>query len=245
MNTSGRLGWRGRIGVIYPASGLNELEMAEFLPDGVTLHFTRVHIPLTESGAFDGGKVSYPELRRAGRELAAIDPACILWACTSENFKRGLPGEREQMAAIASVSSHKVITAASSVTAALAHLDVTRVAVGAPYTKSVVAALDGYLRQAGFTTLTQVALGLSGDSVICALLPEDTYALAKSADHKDAQAVFISCASMRIGSIIEEVEEELGKPVVTSTMAMMWNALRTAGVSSPLASRGALFNLRR
>src|SRR6516225_8673343 len=100
MNTSGRLGWRGRIGVIYPASGLNELEMAEFLPDGVTLHFTRVHIPLTESGAFDGGEVSYPELRRAGRELAAIDPACILWACTSENFKRGLPGEREQMAAI-------------------------------------------------------------------------------------------------------------------------------------------------
>jgi maleate isomerase len=219
--------------------------MAEFLPDGISLHFTRVHIPLTENGVFEGKDVSYPELRRAGGELAAINPSCILWACTAESFKRGPAGEREQIGAIQSTAKHKVITAASSVIAALNHLNITKVALGAPYTESVVAALDAYLKASGLTPLTRVALGLSGDSTICALLPEDTYSLAKSADHQDAQGVFISCASLRISPIIEDLERELGKPVVTSTMAMMWNALRVAGVNAPFTGLGTIFAVRR
>lgn len=240
-----RWGWRGRIGVIYPASGRNEQEMAEFLPQGLSLHFARVHIPLGENGVFEDATVSYPELRRAGKEIAAVDPACVLWPCTSENTRRGEAGEREQVSAIAAVCGQRVLTAAASVRAALAHLGVSRIGLGAPYRDEVVAALAAYLAGCGVSALTRVALGLAGDRAICALLPEDTYAVAKSADHVDAQAVFISCGSMRIRPVLADIERELGKPVLTSTMAVMWNALRAVGVAGPLDGMGKLFASRR
>jgi len=242
---SDQWGWRGRIGVIYPASGRNEREMAEFLPPGISLHFTRVHIPLRETGVLDDIVASYPDLRRAAKEIAAVDPACVLWPCTAENIRCGEAGEREQASAIAAVCGERVVTAAASVRAALAHLGVTRIGLGAPYPEEVVAGLVAYFESFGITCLTRVALGLAGDRAICALLPEDTYRLASSADHTQAEAVFISCGSMRIQPVLSDIEDELGKPVFTSTMAVMWNGLRALSIAAPFSGMGQLFASRR
>ncbi len=189
--------------------------------------------------------MSYPDLRRAGKEVAEVEPHCVIWPCTAENTKRGAAGEREQQSAIASSCPEPVVTAAESVNAALAHLGAKRIGIGAPYRDEVVVALAEYFAETGVRPLTRVALGLTGDRAICALSPEDTYALAKAADHVEADAVFISCGSMRIRSVINEVERELGKPVVTTTMAVMWNALRTLGFTAPLDGMGTLFESRR
>jgi maleate isomerase len=236
-----QLGQRRRIGVIYPASGRNDDEMREFLPPELSLHFTRVRIPLPDTGVFHDATVSYPDLRRAGQEIAEVEPDCVLWPCTAENIRRGAAGEHEQKAAIAASCPRPVVTAASSVKAALAHLGTTRIGIGAPYRDEVVAGLAAYFAERGIGPLTRIALGLTGDRAICALTAQDTYELAKAADHGAAEAVFISCGSMRIRSVINEVERELGKPVVTTTMAVMWNALRTVGLTAALSGMGRLF----
>jgi len=238
---SERWGARGRVGIIYPASGRHEQEMNEFAPPSVSLHLTRVHIPLRETGEFEGAAVSYPDLRRGAKEIAAVDPACIVWPCTSENVRRGVAGEREQASAIAAMCSQPVVTAASSVTAALNHLGAKRIGLGGPYRAEVVAALADYFGERGVRVLSRISLGLSGDRQICALLPADTEALAKSADHAEADAVFISCGSMRIRPVLAAVERALGKPVLTTTMAVMWNTLRAIGITAPLAGMGRLF----
>jgi maleate isomerase len=89
--------------------------------------------------------------------------------------------------------------------------------------------------------MSRVALGFAGDRAICALLPKGTEALAKSADHAEADAVFISCGSMRIRPVLIAVERALGKPVLTTIMAVMWNTLRAIGVKAPLEGKGQLF----
>ncbi len=238
---SDRWGERGRVGVIYPSSGRHEQEMSEFAPPGVSLHLTRVHIPLRDSGDFEGAVVSYPDLRRGAKEIAAVDPVCIVWPCTSENVRRGVAGEREQVSAIAAVSTHPVVTAASSVTAALHHLGAKRIELGASYRAEVVAGLADYFGERGVRVLSRSSLGLSGDRQICALLPEDTETLATSADHAEAEAVFISCGSMRIRPVLAAVEGALGKPVLTTTMAVMWNVLRALGIKAPIEGLGKLF----
>ena len=44
-------------------------------------------------------------------------------------------------------------------------------------------------------------------------------------------------------SIVAALEQEIGKPVVTSNQALAWDALRLAGVSDSLPARGRLFTL--
>lgn len=38
-------GWRARLGVIYPASGLADMEYTYLCPPGVSVHMTRTSVP--------------------------------------------------------------------------------------------------------------------------------------------------------------------------------------------------------
>ena len=39
---------------------------------------------------------------------------------------------------------------------------------------------------------------------------------------------------------LEKMERDLGKPVVSAAAAMMWHALRVAGVNEPISGYGRL-----
>ena len=60
-------------------------------------------------------------------------------------------------------------------------------------------------------------------------------------DRPEAEAIFISCGALRTLDIIDELEEEVGKPVVTSNQAMLWDTLRLAGIEDRLEGYGRLF----
>ena len=57
----------------------------------------------------------------------------------------------------------------------------------------------------------------------------------------ECDAVFVSCTSLRVLDIAPELEVELGVPVVSSNMALVWHLLRLAGVDDDLAAFGRLF----
>jgi maleate cis-trans isomerase len=56
----------------------------------------------------------------------------------------------------------------------------------------------------------------------------------------DADAYFISCANIRSIDVIEVLERDLGKPVITSNQAAFWRALRMAGVNDVIPALGSL-----
>ncbi len=49
-----------------------------------------------------------------------------------------------------------------------------------------------------------------------------------------AEALFISCGGVRTFAVIEPLEEDLGVPVTSSSLATFWNSLRMAGVKTPI-----------
>ena len=65
--------------------------------------------------------------------------------------------------------------------------------------------------------------------------PERAYQLGRTVDSQDAQAVFLSGVGMPTISIIEALERDLGKPVISATSATMWQALRLAGVQDRIS----------
>ena len=68
-------------------------------------------------------------------------------------------------------------------------------------------------------------------------------AVERLAQYPDVDAVFVSCTSLRIAELIPELEERIGKPVISSNFAMAWHALRLAGVEDREPHRGKLFAL--
>ena len=49
-----------------------------------------------------------------------------------------------------------------------------------------------------------------------------------------------ACLNFRSHPIIDALEARIGKPVVTSTQAVLWRLLRLAGVSAPISGFGRL-----
>ncbi|MDX6330283.1 MAG: maleate isomerase, partial [Streptomycetaceae bacterium] len=71
-------------------------------------------------------------------------------------------------------------------------------------------------------------------------MPGRLYEFAVRNRSTEAEGYFLSCTALRSAEIIEELEAELGKPVVTSNQAMVWHALRTGGVADPVPGYGRL-----
>ena len=70
--------------------------------------------------------------------------------------------------------------------------------------------------------------------------PARAYALAKAANTPEAEVVFLSGVGMPTVAVLEALEQDLGKPVISSVAAMMWNCLRIAGVQPVVPGYGRL-----
>jgi maleate isomerase len=53
--------------------------------------------------------------------------------------------------------------------------------------------------------------------------------------------IFVSCTSLRVVDIAEDVEKATGKPVTSSNLALAWHCLRLAGVNDAIPGFGRLF----
>lgn len=58
-----------------------------------------------------------------------------------------------------------------------------------------------------------------------------------------ADALMISCLNTRSHFVIAALEQALGKPVITSTQATLWHALRLAGIADPIPGQGRLLSV--
>jgi maleate cis-trans isomerase len=72
--------------------------------------------------------------------------------------------------------------------------------------------------------------------------PERAYALARRVDVPQAQAMFLSGVGMPTIDVLARLERDLGKPAISSCSAMVWNALRLAGVRERVTGFGRLFD---
>jgi maleate cis-trans isomerase len=59
-------------------------------------------------------------------------------------------------------------------------------------------------------------------------------------DASGADAIFVSGVGMPTIDALENSEKILGKPIISSIAATMWNSLRIAGVPSPILGYGSL-----
>ena len=64
----------------------------------------------------------------------------------------------------------------------------------------------------------------------------------RAQEDEAADAYFISCTAVRSAEVIEPLERDLDRPVVTSNQAMVWHSLKTAGVRDSVSGYGRLMD---
>jgi maleate cis-trans isomerase len=69
------------------------------------------------------------------------------------------------------------------------------------------------------------------------------YNLAKEVDRSEAEAVFMSDTGVRLVELVDLLEAELDKPVMSANMVTMWHALRLSGIRETMAGLGRLFRI--
>jgi len=238
-------GWRARIGVLVPPGNPTvEPEMYRMAPEGVTLHFARMQAP--PSGGPAGGAAGMEERSRAYREgidapaatLADVRPAVVVLAHTASSYALGFGRETPLIDRITACTGAPTVMAAHAALAALRHLGVSRLALGTPYPEAISRQVQAYWQAAGFDLVGYHRLADVQD--IYAESEERAYVLARRADAPDAEAVLLSGTGLPTVAMLETLERDLGKPVISSNQACLWRALRLAGVREPIAGYGRL-----
>ncbi len=97
--------------------------------------------------------------------------------------------------------------------------------------------------EAGFDVVADKAAYLENSDTYCITPPQFWLETVSAMKDDRADVYFVSCANIHSIDVIEELEAELGKPVVTSNQAALWCGLRTAGISDAVAGLGRLFEI--
>lgn len=228
-----------RIGLILLATDLTtEGDVARLIPpDAALVHTARL--------AFDNPTT--PEnLRRMGPRLgeaAALLPpgeplAAIYFSCTSASV---MIGEAAVETAIgAAHPGVPLVTPIGAARAGLRSLGVRRLSILTPYLPETTAPVVGHFEKAGFDVVRARCLGLADDREMARVSPESIVAAARASDHPDAEAIFVSCTALPALSVASIIEDALGKPVVTSNQASIWQMRRYAGLDQPAPGFGRL-----
>ena len=237
---------RHRIGIVWPEAvqpgHLAELEL--FVPPGLELDVEPVDSapPLGEEGitlAHVEGIARDPGIGRAARRLAQRSAQAVAYGCTSGSYVLGPEGDAAIAADMRAASGVPATTTSSAAVAALRELGARRVAVLSPHVDALNERLRAYLETSGFEVVNLVGLNRRDD--IEAIEPDETREfLTSRVDTPAAEAVFISCTGLRTAAIIDELEADLAKPVVTANQATLWRAAQLAGAPAITPTRRRL-----
>jgi maleate cis-trans isomerase len=233
---------RARIGLMLTSENtIAEPEFHRYLPEGTESCATRVRMarPHREKRTFDD---LLSEISTAARALNDAECNVIAVHCTGASMSAGQDGDTKFMETVTQATGKPATTCAVGVTAALRTLGVKRLAFIAKHDEDVKMQKVGYLTGAGFE-IVSVHRAPVNNRTAPTMPTEFWYDQCMTFRDESADAYFITCTNVRALESIDRLERDLGKPVVSSNQALLWHALRTAGVRDPVPGLGKLLRI--
>ncbi|WP_267243869.1 decarboxylase [Streptomyces sp. PR69] len=176
---------------------------------------------LLEMGSAERLAARVEELRLQGAES-------VVWACTSGSFVYGWEGAHDQIRSLARAAGLPASSTSFAFAHAVRELGVRRVAVAATYPQDVTDLFTDFLKASGAEVVGNRASGVITAEEVGAWGREQVLELARTGDHPDAEAVLMPDTALHTAAYLDELEETLGKPVLTANQVTVWEGLRLA-----------------
>lgn len=231
-------GWRAKIGLVVPTNNtVIEPEFSRMAPDGVSVHAARI---LSSGLAVNAIENMVQNSHRAVEELRAGDVDVIGYACLATTLVKGPGWNAEFIRSSESAARRPVVTAADATVEALTSLNVKKIALATPYPDHINNLLPAVFEAAGLSIVSRRSVTVQNSLEVCRLPPWTAYQLARQADVPEAEAVCLLATDFPTVTVLEALENDLRKPVVSTNQALLWRALKALRISAAQNGFGSL-----
>jgi maleate isomerase len=163
------------------------------------------------------------------KEIEMMEDATAGFACASaipsmESQSKGIP----------------CTTTATAAEEAMRFMGFKKIVIAGPYIEEINERFRVFYEDSGFQVLRVVGLGIEDLYEMGATKPSQAYQSAMEAVVPEADGIFITCTNFRCSDVIEEIEKDSGKPVVTSNQATAWHLMKLLGINDVVEGYGQL-----
>ena len=232
-----RPGFDLSIGMMLPSGNLvAEYQMQQMLAPRVALHSTR--LPLTGSSVQQLDAM-IDNLEGAARLLADARVDQIAFNCTAVSTFNPA-AEPAISKRIVDATNTTALTTAQALVAALHHFSAHRMVLVTPYIEAVTKREKIFFEHHGFDVVHDVSYGIDSNWDMAQQAPSTWLDFTLANRRGDADAYVLSCTAIDSAVVIDQLEQALGKPVLTSNQALAWYCQRRGGITQPVQGFGKL-----
>jgi maleate isomerase len=242
-----------RIGQIVPSSNTTmETEIPamlrrreEIMPERFTFHSSRMRmkkVTKEELAAMDHESI------RCAQELSDARVDVMGYACLVAIMSAGPGYHRQSEAKLAAAAAENggpapVVTSAGALIDGLNALGVRKIALIAPYVRSLTDLVIGYIEGEGIKVVDNIALEIPDNLAVGARDPLALLDIAGRLNIADADAIVLSaCVQMPSLAAIQPAEERLGRPVVSAAVCTTYKLLNALGLQAQVPGAGRLLS---
>ena len=165
---------------------------------------------------------------------------CVVYGCTSGTIAAGYDSIEKKIK-IAKPDA-KVTTPSTASIKALKKLNLNKIAIFTPYPKKLNDEVVAFFKNEKFEITSNSYFDIESDIDIGKVDPDYLYDVLINMDHKDADALFVSCTALPVLSIIDRLEKKINKFVLSSNQALIWDTLEKIGKNNSINGFGKLFS---
>src|SRR5215470_11177905 len=227
-----------RFGLLTPSSNtVQEPEFSAALPPTVSLHTARVAYRDITPQEQDRCVL---ELESESRKLADAEVDAVVFGATAPTLAKGKGYDRTLIRRMEDAAGRPATTAATAFVDALTLLGANKIAIGAPWSKTMDEPMVDFMQASGFEVVHSEVVGFVASIDLGRASPERAYELGLRADRPDADAIIMPGGNWHSMRVVERLERELGKPVLANNAVSLWAGLRLLKTGDGIPGYGCL-----
>ena len=226
------LAHRAIMGVMTPAMNtVVQPELDLLRPAGVTNQMQRFRL---------GGEAISDDLLDEAAKLMDCNPIAIAIALTTDAAPGGVAKLASRCEELASRIGVPVFNASEADHAALRAFKASRVAVVTPFNAEVDRTVKANVEEAGFEVVAIKGTEAPSLPAICETPVNDIRAVFRKVGEADCDAILQVGTALPVVAMIDDLESEIGKPIIACNAAVYWQALRAIGITDAIQGYGRL-----
>lgn len=180
-------------------------------------------------------------LREGARQLKGKGIDAVLWTSTSASFVYGWEGAQRQIEVMEETLGVPASTTAFAFVDAIKTMGYKQVAVAATYPEDIAERFKQFLQFAEIEVLQVKSKGIITAAEVGTFGKDAVLKMVTENDHPDAEALLVPDTALHSAAWLDELEEAVGKPVLTANQVSFWKTLQLAGIFKPQNNLGTLF----
>ncbi len=232
------------IGFLYPGHAAEDdyPRMGALVNPPAQVHLIHTHFQKdahTVEALSEMGSVA--RLEEGAHALAGAPIESVLWTSTSASFVLGLDGIRQQIDTLEKLLCVPASTTAMAFARAVTAIDARRVAIAATYPEDVARLFRDFLGHFDIEVVHLASRGIVTAAEVGRLDKTAVIELAVANNHAHTDALLIPDTALHSAAWLPELEQAIGKPVLTANQVSFWEALRLCGKLRKQTGLGTLF----